>query len=137
MKGFSKKKLMLIPILFLAIFAIAIIFLMNGTIKFATLGKKEIERMVETVEKLADDHFYIWHNSTTDDITSDLNHVSTSYVFTLCPSGDSNINKNSFVRHTIWFTSSNDSEIPTLYPGDKLLYVSSDSIPYEGMGAIC
>lgn len=133
MKGFSKKKIMIIPILFLAVFFIFIVLVMNGTIKFATLGKKEIERMAETVEKLADEHFYIWHNSTTDDITADLNNVSTSYVFTLCPSGDTNINKNSYARHTIWFTSDNDSEIPTLYSGDKLLYVSSDSIPYEGM----
>lgn len=128
-----KKKMMLIPIVILSLFAIILVFIINGAVSFATFGQKEIDKMAEKVEKLSNNHFYIWHNSSTNDITSDIINGSNSYVFKLCPTGDTNIDKNSFVDHTIWFTSDSDSDIPTLYPGDKLLYVSDESVPYEGI----
>lgn len=34
---------------------------------------------------------------------------------------------------TVWFSSSEDADIPTLYPGDKLLFVSSTKVPYQGI----
>ena len=88
---------------------------------------------VTSVADLKDGCYYIWHNENETDIYKDLNGTVESEVFKLCPTGDINWKKDNFISHTIWFTSDTDIDIPTLYPGDKLLYISSTSVPYEGI----
>jgi hypothetical protein len=63
----------------------------------------------------------------------DLQGTAEETVFRLCPSGEINWSKNTYINHTIWFTSSNDDTIPTFYPGDALLYISSTEVPYKGI----
>lgn len=86
------------------------------------------------VDDLEDGCFYVWHNEKTSDIKEDLEHTSSMDVFKLCPGGDRNWKKDTTnVNHVLWFTSANDADIPTLYEGDVLLYVSSTEIPFEGI----
>ena len=85
------------------------------------------------MDDLRDNCYYIWHNPKTNDITKDLTQPAKTDVFKLCPAGTVNWGKDSLVTHTIWFTGNKDKNIPTLYAGDKLLYVSSNNVPYEGI----
>lgn len=87
-----------------------------------------------SVDELEDGCFYVWHNDKTDDITEDLENAPSMDVFKLCPSGDRNWDKDTTdVGHVLWFDSVTDVDIPTLYEGDELLYVSSTEIPSEGI----
>jgi hypothetical protein len=102
-----------------------------GVIDFSTMGQKKITSTSAFVDELTDGYFYVWHNAYTNDITSDLENGAYADVFKLCPVGDTNWSKDDFIDHTIWFTSSSDDSIPTLYEGDKLLYISQSSVPEE------
>lgn len=129
-----KKKTLLILLIVLgtAIFFFMLIYM--GVIDLYTLGQSnQTIRETSSVYDLTDGCFYVWHNDNTDDIFDDLKGAVDTEVFTLCPAGDINWDTDSFINHTVWFTSTNDSEIPTIYPGDKLLYVSSTLVPYEGI----
>lgn len=125
------RRFLAIPFFFLIVFAIIAVLVLNGTIKLAVFGTKEIKKMASSTSELSNGNYYVWHSNTS--IEEDLKNGSSSYVFKLCPSGTVNFKKNSLVNHTVWFTSENDVDIPTLYPGDKLLFVSDDDVPYEGI----
>lgn len=127
------KKKLLIVVLFVVL---VIVFLfLNGTLSFETYGQNEetISKNVTTVDDLKDGCFYVWHNDSESDIATDLNGSFSSDVFRICPEGEINWEKNDFIEHTLWFTSENDYEIPTLYEGDVLVYISSTTVPFSGV----
>jgi len=129
------KKKVWVMIIILAVVAIVVfLFVTNKDIKFETYGSSEKEIIaVQAVEELDDGSFYVWHNDKEDDIRTDLINGAKEKVFMKCPAGDVNWEDNEYVNHTIWFTSENDVEIPTYYPGDELIYVSSTYVPYKGI----
>lgn len=86
---------------------------------FETVGSdKETIAAATSVEHLEDGCYYVLHSDNT---------------FRLCPQGTANWGKNEQIAHTIWFSSQEDGEIPTLYPGDTLLFISSTQVPYDGI----
>lgn len=131
------KKRLQIPFFIIAIIGIVLSIYMlikNDVITFSALySEEQIEKKTNSVDKLTEGKYYVWHNSKTDDIQKDLQAENDTDVFLLCPAGDPNWSKDSFVKHTLWFTSTNDQEIPTIYPGDKLLYISSSEVPFKGI----
>ena len=128
------KKILMILLIVLGALALAYVFISTGVIKLETVGAdQETPTTIISVEDLEDGCYYVWHNEKTTDITEDLKGTVDKDVFKICPGGEVNWEKNSFVNHTVWFTSANDKEIPTLYPGDQLLYISSTYVPYEGI----
>lgn len=102
--------------------------------KLDTVSKKKDEKIIKSVEDLEDGCFYVWHNENQPDIKVDLKGTVNENVFRKCPSGLKNWeNNDTGICHTIWFDTSNDMEIPVLYPGDELIYISNSSIPHEGI----
>lgn len=129
-----KKKTLIFSLIVIGIIALAIVFISTGVITFDTFGQNnQTIAEASSVEQLSNGCYYVWHNDETDDIRNDLEGASGQNVFKLCPSGAVNWSDDSFVNHTIWFTSTNDADIPTLYENDKLLYISSTYVPYEGI----
>lgn len=129
-----KKKHLIFFLIVLGIVAFLIVMISTGGISFDTFGQNEqTKKQASSVDELADGCYYIWHNENSNDIKKDLEGIAASDVFKLCPSGSVNWDSDSFIAHTVWFSSSEDVDIPTLYPGDKLLYVSSTKVPYEGI----
>ena len=92
---------------------------------FVTAGEeaKNIESVQLTMEELYDERYYILKQS-------DSNSAG---AFELCPEGIRNWDDNDNATHVLWFTSDNDGTIPTLYPGDKLVYVSAYNVPCDGI----
>ena len=129
-----KKKGLVISCVVVGVVALLYFFVSNGTITFDTYSESEkTVSAVRVVEELEDGCFYVWHNEKIDDIQEDLTVPAESNVFLKCPLGDINWKENSYVGHTIWFSSENDVEIPTFYPGDELIFVSSTYVPYKGI----
>lgn len=129
-----KKKTLIFFLIVMGVIALLITFISTGVITFDTFGQNnQTITEASSVDQLSNGCYYIWHNDKTDDIKNDLAGSSDGNVFKLCPSGAVNWSDDSFVNHTIWFTSANDVDIPTLYEGDKLLYISSTYVPYEGI----
>lgn len=105
----------------------------GGAITLSTVGSDEkTEKEVFTVDDLEDGCYYVWHNANAS-IEDNLNGTVSRDVFRICPEGTVNWMDNGNVAHTIWFTSTNDYEIPTLYPGDQLIYISRTTTPSEGI----
>lgn len=128
------KKLLIALVVILGICTLGYIFTSTGILKLETAGSEEdVKKTIISVEDLEDNKYYVWHNDEAKNISSDLKGTVNSDVFKVCPSGDINWSKDSFISHTIWFTSANDSQIPTLYQGDELLYISSTYVPTEGI----
>lgn len=128
------KKLLIALVVILGICTLGYIFTSTGILKLETAGSEEdVKKTIISVEDLEDNKYYVWHNDEAKNISSDLKGTVNSDVFKVCPSGDINWSKDSFILHTIWFTSANDSQIPTLYQGDELLYISSTYVPTEGI----
>lgn len=128
------KKIIIIIISVLVLAVIGFVFYKNGYITFMAYGDNNgITYAVKSVNELKNNSYYVWHDESVKSINHDLETDSDKEVFFLCPSGSKNWNKDSFIKHIIWFTSDNDVFIPTIYPGDKLLYICRDKIPYEGI----
>lgn len=123
------------------IIAILVIFyfvlLFSGIIPspFKTLEDEQAKGREEviSVSDLQNNCYYVWHNDNQPDIRKDLSGTTQKGVFKLCPAGLTNWKENENIRHTIWFDTKNDSDIPTLYAGDELIYISGTNIPYEGI----
>lgn len=133
MKKKTLKKTQIL-IIFAAAFVIGLLYILisTGFIKFETFGNDEQTiKTAYAVEELEDGCFYIWHNEDGIDIGESLKKGKNT--FQKCPSGDVNWFENEHINHILWFTSVNDVEIPTLYPGDELIYVSSTYVPYKGI----
>lgn len=129
----KKKKLYFILIV-VGIVIFIVIMIVTGGITLETFSQNnQTKSVTSTVDDLGDNCYYVWHNPKTNDITKDLTQPAETDVFKLCPSGIVNWGKDSLVTHTVWFTGDMDQDIPTLYPGDKLLYVSSNYVPYNGI----
>jgi hypothetical protein len=129
-----KKKHIIFSLIVLGVILILIVLTSTGVISFDTFNsKQEIVYITQSVDTLINGRYYVWHNERTNDITQDLEGISENGIFQLCPEGDANWDDSTFVNHTLWFTSTNDANIPTLYPGDKLIYVSATEIPYQGI----
>lgn len=128
-----RRSLIIIISMFIVVSIIFILY-KNGAISFETYGSdKATQTKASMVEQLEDGCFYVWHNEKADNVMEDLKGVAQSDVFFKCPLGDINWSKNSYINHTIWFTSKNDIEIPTYFPGDEILFVSSTYVPYDGI----
>lgn len=133
-KGKLKKSTIIILLICVGLVGIVYVAISTGGVSLATFGSDlETMKQARVVDELEDGCFYIWHNEKESDIKVDLEKGSEDYIFQMCPSGEKNWEDNSSVNHTLWFTSSNDAEIPTLYPGDELIYVSTTYVPYEGI----
>lgn len=128
-----KKRLFIVLFIVLFFIVTVVILFQLNIISFDTFAGNKIITEASSVETLSNGYFYIWHNPNNKDISSDLNDPGEEPVFFLCPEGDKNWDKNSFFDHILWFSSDNDYTIPTLYPGDKLLYISDSSVPYKGI----
>ena len=137
----SKKVVLIITVVIVAVIVIYLLVTRNNNENslLPTLETIGVDSSTITKTGSVDEHedgcFYVWHNEKSDDITSDLGSAVSMDVFRLCPSGEKNWEKDkgTNVNHVLWFTSENDKEIPTLYKGDQLLYVSSTEIPFEGI----
>ena len=129
-----RKKL---PLIIAGIFLLAVIVMLvvTGKISFGTYGEdaNSANSSVTSIEDLEDGCFYVWHNESANDITEDLEGTFAEDTFKLCPSGEINWDKNEFIAHTLWFNSNNDVDIPTLYQGDSLVYISSSTVPFKGI----
>ena len=122
MKKKSNVKAILITILIVAIILSVFIYMvLSGQIVFETMG----------------------YDDTTVEVTTDQNELENGcfYVcsdgeYRLCTLGTRNwdVNKNASVyyKHTIWYLSDEDN-IPVLKPGDKLVYISATTVPFEGI----
>lgn len=132
-----KKKGLIISIIIVVV-AVLIYFYVTGGLPVPTLktvgSDEETIMKTSSVDDLEDGCFYVWHNDNSNDITEDLENTSSMDVFKLCPSGEKNWDKDTTtLAHVLWFDSDTDQDIPTLYEGDKLLYVSSTEVPFEGI----
>lgn len=132
-----KKKFLIIFIGVLFVFTVFYILYYAGIISFETAADVENEEpeAVLSIDDLENDKFYIWHD-TKHSLEEALAGTSDPSVFTICPEGMINWNKNKSTGRTIWFSSMEDSQIPTLYPGDELIYVSQTSVPGESSTVI-
>lgn len=129
-----KKKKLYFLLIVVGIVIFIVIMIVTGGITLETFSQNnQTKSVTSTVDDLGDNCYYVWHNPKTNDITKDLTQPAETDVFKLCPSGIVNWGKDSLVPHTVWFTGDMDQDIPTLYPGDKLLYVSSNYVPYNGI----
>lgn len=127
------KKILIAFISLMLLFTIFYALVSTGVIKLKTVGSdNETKKEAITVENLEDGCYYVWHNPNSN-IEADLNGTVGRDVFRICPEGTVNWNDNKNIAHTIWFTSSNDYEIPTLYPGDELIYISKTTAPSDGI----
>lgn len=131
----SKKTLIIFLVIIGAISVLAsLVFL--GVITFPTMeslnnsGKEE--SIVTSMDELKDDSFYVWNNRKIIN-SSDSQEESEENIFQICPKGVINWKENTYANHTVWFSASNDIKIPTVYPGDHLLYVSATKVPFEGI----
>ena len=129
-----KKKRLYFFLIVVGIVVFIIVMIATGKITLDTFSpNNQTQSAASSVDDLADNCYYVWHNPKTDDITKDLTYTADTDVFRLCPAGTVNWGKDSFVTHTVWFTGNSDKNIPTLSSGDKLLYVSSNNVPYMGI----
>lgn len=129
----SKKILVVITIAVVFV-TIGYILVAKGIISFPTMGEnQETPQKVLSVNDLEDGCYYVWHNSSGSDIEDDLQGTVNPDVFRICPAGTINWDKNQEIEHTVWFTASEDEEIPTFYPGDRLVYISPTTVPFEGI----
>lgn len=106
------------------------IFLHLDQFDFSTV-KQEEAKDVANVDELEVNHFYIWHNPGNVELKDVINKKDNEFI--ILPEADINWSENEDVAHTIWFTSENDSTIPTFYAGDELIYISDTNIPFEGI----
>ena len=126
---------MILLLLILGAVMTLVILFANGVIsfpEFETIQNQE-KTDILSVDDLEEGYYYVWHNAKKKDIHEDLEGAEDLSVFKMCPEGKINWSNNEFANHTIWFTSKNDVDIPTYYPGDELLFISSDYVPYEGI----
>ena len=127
------KKILIGFIITMIVLTIVYFVFATGVVKLPTASDEEVEpEIIVSVEDLQTEHFYIWHDSQ-DTLEHDLEGTSDEDVFNLCPEGTINWKKNKQVEHSIWFSSEDDYTIPTLYPGDELIYISSYDVPNEGI----
>lgn len=127
-----KKKTLIFLLIVIGIIAILFTFTKTGLISFDTFSQNNQTATVATQEdQLTNGCYYIWHNPNNEKKSNDL-ESSPNGIYVLCPKGARNWDDDSFISHTLWFTSSNDEYIPTLYPGDKLIYVSPTGFSYQG-----
>lgn len=117
------KKVIVIALLTAAVILIAFILFFSGVLSFETMGSDRIpKKEITAVSDLEDGAYYVLHKE------------SGKEIFRLCPAGKKNWDgEDSLVAHTLWFNTQNDTEIPVLYPDDQLIFVSSASVPYEGI----
>lgn len=133
-----KKMLIVVSIAIIAVLVIVILIL-KGVIELPALAtmegelETETEKVVTSSEDLKEGSFYVWHNENSNNIEKDLAGVTKPDVFKECPAGVKNWEKSEFTTHTLWFSTAEDADIPTLYPGDELIYVNSTKVPYEGI----
>ena len=129
------KKKFLIVVAALVILVVTFILLVKfDVVSFDSfLSRNKTVTESSSVESLTKGYYYIWHNPNSNNINDDLENPGEDIVFNLCPAGVPNWDKHTFVDHILWFNTEDDVTIPTLYPGDKLLYLSDTTIPYKGI----
>ena len=128
-----RKKIIIIVCIVIVLIVCFCVLVVAGIINLETIGSgDEIIKETSVVEELEDNYYYVL-NHVNSNIKNQVGEEQQKSVFRICPQGVINWNENVNVAHTIWFTSSNDYEIPTLYPGDQLVYVSKNAVPSEGI----
>lgn len=141
MKSRKIVPIIIIGIIILAIFLGLFAAIQTGHLSTdfgATFTEEGKEPTVQTIDSLDDGSFYIWHDDKVNDIKKDIENPEVSCKYQLLPSGTVNWTDGddydpSATTNAVWFSSSNDKDIPTLYPGDELIYISSTDVPYEGL----
>ncbi len=95
----------------------------NGT----TYTEVKAAKTISDVDTLEDGHLYVWKDCKDKAIEGDNND------FLICPVGNTNLeykDKNvSVANYTIWISSEDDYQIPTLTSEDKLIFVSLSEVP--------
>ncbi|MDO4966117.1 MAG: hypothetical protein Q4E51_05355 [Lachnospiraceae bacterium] len=126
------KRILWIFIAFIGLFTIIYALISTGVIRLDTADsmQEELPEAIISVEDLEDGKFYVWHDNQYS-LEHDLEGAVDPDVFKICPEGTVNWVKNKNANHTIWFSSDEDNDIPTLFPGDQLIYVSKTSTPGE------
>ncbi|NEX02365.1 hypothetical protein SAMN04487829_1992 [Pseudobutyrivibrio sp. NOR37] len=125
-----QKKILIIIIIVASVLMIASVVLSQTGILDAgeaqAAGDGSIE-VINNVEELEDECFYIWKNCKGKKIDAKDNE------FILCPEERSNIDyedkDDGGANYTVWVDSSKDGLIPTLTSSDMLLYKSKKGIP--------
>lgn len=113
-----KKKYIILILVVAAIITFIAFAASGGLPTINNMGEDTTGNKITDASKLQDGCYYVYHED----------------AFYLCPVGDKNWSKkDTTYAHTLWFTSDNDKDIPTLYPGDQLIYVSSTDVPYSGI----
>lgn len=109
---------------------------MTGCSLFETFSNDDEDTVTSyrDVNSLKNNKAYIWHNDRESDIQKDLENPADYDVFFQCIKGDINFkgeeNDDTYGNNrSIWISSENDKDIPTLSSGDMLIYVSDDSVP--------
>ena len=101
-----------------------------------TISNKSVEKTENssfTPDELEENHLYVWNNDGKTDLRKALGKDE-ALVFNECPAGDINYEADdddalSQSTNMVWFLDDADEDIPTLYAGDSLLYVSSTQTP--------
>ena len=133
-----KNKIMFIALIIVLFVAVVFLLFNLNFLSFPemeTMDKeKESPKYVMSVDDLENERFYIWHNDKESNIKKDLSGTTSIKTFKKCPEGKRNWDNDDFgISHTLWFNLSNDIDIPVCYPEDKLIYISSSKIPFEGI----
>lgn len=131
------KKVLIIGLVVVLAILVFIVLVQKEVIKlpqFATMeDETETEEIVTSVDDLKAGCFYVWHNPESNSIQKDLIGATRKDVFKECPSGVKNWEDTDFVAHSLWFSTDEDADIPTLYPGDVLIYINPNKVPYDGI----
>lgn len=132
-----KNKVLLVFIGIMLAFTLFYALYYSGFLSFKTaedMNTEPIGKMI-SIDDLQNEKFYIWHDMQ-NSLEQDLAGTTDPDVFTLCPEGTINWKRNKSAERTIWFSSDEDNQIPTLYPGDELIYVSQTSTPGESASVL-
>lgn len=130
------KRTLIILLIVMGFVSIFMVLFATGVIKLPTmeaLQNEEEQQKILSVDDLKDNSYYVWHNPKEKNIKNDLSGTTDPDAFKMVPAGAVNWNDKTSTQHVIWFSSENDSDIPTLYPGDELIFISPTNIPFDGI----
>lgn len=120
--------------------AVSMVFTMGiattGCSLFDTFKTKEEDTKIRFSNSadLKNNKAYIWHNKNESDIRKDLDRKADCDVYFQCIKGDINFKGEEEYDtygngRSIWISGDEDGDIPTLTEGDRLIYISDDSVP--------
>ena len=111
-------------------------FLFTGCASLPTLSGLAADKPLafNNVNDLESGKAYVWHDENVEDIMTDLSGANKQEVFFTCITGDINFAGDELATtyeypRSIWVGEDMDENIPTLFHGDELIYISDTLVP--------